>query len=485
MSKIRRLALSMLLGSATGLVLAAPQAGAETLQDALAAAYRDNPTLTGARAGQRATDEQVNIARARGRPSADAQVSYQRNLYQTFTISSADSQFTAQGGVQVPLYSGGQIRNAVNAAKLRAEAGRGDLRGTEATVFSRVVAAYMDVIRDSAVVSLNGQNVHSLQVNLQASRDRFSVGDLTRTDVAQSESRLALAVANLEQAQAQLITSKENYIALVGSPAGDLQPPPPLPGLPTSPDAAVSIALADNPDIQAANKARDAARYDVRSTEGRILPTLSGFANGTNAHSYGYRGTIFGLNATNQSVAVGASITVPIYQGGGPAAAQRQAVAQEGVAIEREIETERGVISQVRASYASWQASLKTIDSTEQAVKAAELSLEGVKAENSVGARTILDILNAEQEALNARVQLVTARRNAYVAAFTLIAALGHGQAEDLGLDPATRYDPMANDKRVRGKFLDFDFDRRPTAVSTSTRATPSQDARSINLPTP
>lgn len=482
MSKIRCLGTSLLSGTTTFLLIATP-VSAETLQDALAKAYRDNPTLTAARAGQRVNDEQTNIVRANGRPAADASISYQRNFAQTLGINSADAQLSAQAQLQVPLYSGGSVRNAINAAKLRADAGRKDLRGTEASIFSQVVGTYMDVIRDSAVVGLNTQNVSALEVNLRASRDRFDVGDLTRTDVAQSESRLALARANLQQAQAQLIASKENYIALVGSPPTTLEAPTALPGLPESPETAVTIALTDNPDIQSAKTNREAARYDVRSAEGRIMPTISAFTNASYAQSYGFSGTIVGLQARNHAVAAGASISIPLYQGGRPAAQQRQAVAQEAAAIEREVAIERDVISQVRASFASWQASLRTIEATQQAVSAAELSLEGVKAENSVGSRTILDILNAEQEALNARVQLVTARRNAHVAAFTVIAAIGHAQAEDLGLASGAPYDPMMNDRRVRAKLFDVDFDPAPSRVASSTRDTPAQDSLAIPLP--
>ena len=156
----------------------------------------------------------------------------------------------------------------------------------------------------------------------------------------------------------------------------------------------------------------------------------------------------------------------------------RQNQALESQAIERQIEVERGVISQARAAYAALQASLRTIQSSQKAVDAAELSLEGVRAENSVGSRTILDILNAEQESLNAKVELVTARRNAYVAGFTLLAAMGHAEADDLGLESGTLYDPMVNYDRVEGKWFDWDYDGKPQAVSTRTVDTPAQNAK-------
>lgn len=445
---------------------------AETLQGALAKAYRSNPTLTGARAGQRATDENVPIQKAAGRPDIGASAQFQELIVRpsnSFLAPHRSANLSAS--VNVPIYSGGAVRNAVKAAETRVQAGQADLRGTEASIFSQVVAAYMDVIRDSAIVSLNRANVRVLEVNLQATNDRFEVGDVTRTDVAQSESRLALARSDMQTAEAGLIASRENYIALVGEAPDMLEPPPALPGLPATPDAAVQVALADNPDILASQKARDAARYDVRVAKAGVSPTLSGFSQGS------YTDYMTGDIAANKQVAVGATLTVPFYQGGRPAAQVRQSQALESQAQEREIEVERGVIAQVRAAYASWQASLQTIESSQAAVDAASLSLEGVRAENSVGSRTILDILNAEQEALIARVELVSARRNAYVAGFSLLAAMGHAEADDLGLESGALYDPMVNYERVKGKWWDWDYDPAPVPAATRTVDTPAQTA--------
>lgn len=449
-------------------------ASAETLQGALAKAYRSNPTLTGARAGQRATDETVPLEKAAGRPNAGAQVQFQELVVRPaagLSFNQPHRSLSTSGSIDVPIYSGGAVRNGVKAAKTRVEAGRANLRGTEASIFSQVVAAYMDVIRDSAIVSLNRANVNVLQVNLQATNDRFEVGDLTRTDVAQSESRLALARSDLQTAEANLIASRENYIALVGDAPNDLEPPPSLPGLPATPDSAVQVALSDNPDILASQKSREAARYDVRVAKAGVLPTLSGFAQGA------YTDYLDPDLNNNKQVAVGATVTVPLYQGGRPAAQVRQSQALVSQAMEQEIEVERSVIAQTRSAYASWQASLETIQSNQAAVAAANLSLEGVRAENSVGSRTILDILNAEQEALNAKVQLVSARRNAYVAGFSLLAAMGHAEADDLGLESGALYNPLVNYDRVKGKWFDWDFDPAPAPQATRTVDTPAQNA--------
>jgi outer membrane protein len=462
------------------LLLNAGTVRAETLQGALARAYLSNPTLTGTRAQQRATDENVPIRKADGRPDISTTAEFQELLVKPARAFLAPSRsLTGTASVNVPIYQGGAVRNGVKAAKVRVEAGQANLRGTEASIFSQVVAAYMDVIRDSAVVSLNQANVSALGVNLQATNDRFEVGDLTRTDVAQSESRLALARSDLQTAQANLIASRENYIALVGSAPDDLEPPPPLPGLPATPETAVQVALADNPDIISARKLREAARHDVKVAKAGVLPTLSGFAQGSYTHFLGSLNEPGNSDPsqTNKQVVAGATLRLPLYQGGRPAAQVRQNQALESQAIEQEIEVERGVIAQTRSAYASWQASLQSIESNQKAVEAANLSLEGVRAENSVGSRTILDILNAEQEALNAKVQLVSARRNAYVAGFSLLAAMGHAEADDLSLETGALYNPMVNYERVKGKWFDWDFDPAPGPQSTRTVDTPAQNA--------
>jgi outer membrane protein len=455
---------------------------AETLREALVKAYNTNPTITAQRATLRATDENVPIARAAGLPSANATgdlteflVTGQNNFL------APPRQGVARANVSVPLYQGGQVRNSVAAAKTRVEGGRATLRSTEADLFTNVVAAYMDVIRDEAIVGLNTQNVRVLDVNLQASRDRFQVGDLTRTDVAQSEARLALARAQLQSAQANLISSRESYIQFVGTPPGTLDTPPTLPHLPDSPASAVTVAIDNNPVLIAAAKERDASRYDVGVARASRLPQISavGGASYTN-----YLGSIASVpndvnripNA-NKAVQAGLSLTLPLFQGGRPAAQVRQAEAYQSRAIENVTATERNVIAQARSAFAIWRSSEQVIQSSETAVNANKLSLEGVRAENSVGTRTILDILNAEQELLNSQVTLVTARRDAYVAGFALLAAMGQAEARDLGLDGGVLYDPVANYNRVRHKIWDFGGDGEPVPVATRTAQSPAQNA--------
>ena len=271
---------SLLLGSAL-LALAAGPAHADTLREALNGAYRTNPTLQAARAQQRATDESVPIEKSAGRPNVTGSAQYIEFVKQSETNFTAPRRAINAGvDLGVPIYSGGAVKNAVKAAENRVEAGQADLRGTESAIFTQVVAAYMDVIRGEALVGLNTNQVEVLTVNAQATADRFEIGDLTRTDVAQSQSRLALAQGDLRSAQANLIAAREAYIQLTGLAPDDLQPPPPLPGLPASAEDAVFVALEDNPDLIAARERAEASRFDVDVAGSGRLPRVSIFTGG-------------------------------------------------------------------------------------------------------------------------------------------------------------------------------------------------------------
>jgi len=459
-------------------------AQADDLRGALLAAYNTNPTLQSARQTQRATDEGVPIARADGLPAAGVTAQETEYVKQSEILSATGAQrFAAVSGtLNVPLYSGGAVRNAIRAAEIRVGAGKAGLRGTESTVFSAVVGAYMDVILDEAVVRLNRTEVQTLQVNLQATTDRFQIGDLTRTDVAQSQSRLALAQGNLRGVEANLEAAREHYIQVVGKAPVNLEPPPPLPGLPTDADEAVQIALGDNPDLIAARERSRAAKSDVRVAGASRLPRLSLFADSLYGNYLGSLSIVgFGdpagsLPQSGTTADVGIRATIPLYQGGRPSAEVRQAQAREGAALEDEIGSERSVIEQVRSAFTAYQAANSIIESTQTAVDAAKLSLEGVRAENSVGRRTVLDILDAEQELVSAQQRLATARRNAYVAGFTLLAAMGKAEARDLGLDGGALYDPDPHYRAAKRAIWDWGSDPTPVARSTRTVDTPAQD---------
>jgi outer membrane protein len=285
--------------------------------------------------------------------------------------------------------------------------------------------------------------------------------------VAQSEARLQLGYSQLAASQGQLTASEANYRRVVGHAAGQLAPPPPLPPLPSTDDEAVRIALSDNPDLLSVTRQAKAAGYDVRVAEAGRLPTLSGVLSGTYVNELG--GAEANLPSTGTQTTIGLNARVPIFQGGLPAARVRQAQAQEGQLFETTIGTERAVVSTTRSAFAAYDSAQKAIQAQTIAVQANELALEGARAEQSVGTRTVIEVLNAEQELLNSQVALVTAKRDAYVAGFQLLNAMGQAEAQDLGLDGGPLYDPLGNYRRVANNWNDWAMDPRHAPVATRT----------------
>ncbi|WP_206367673.1 TolC family outer membrane protein [Sphingomonas piscis] len=461
------------LGSSL-LTLAAGSASADTLREALVSTYANNPTITAQRESLRATDANVAIARAAGRPQVNATVGLNRDLTQSGSLRRLGKGPYVSGGVDLsyPLFNGGSVRNSIEAARIRVEGGRATLRAVEGDTFTEAVAAYMDVIRDRAIVELNQNNVRVLTTNLEATRDRFEIGDLTRTDVAQSEARLQLGNSNLATAQGRLRGSEENYRRVVGRAPGVLAPPPPLPPLPATPEQAVQIALANNPDLIAIQREATAAGRDVRVAQASRLPTVSAVASGDYVNTVS--GDTGGTPRSGSATSVGVSTRIPLYQGGLPSARIRQAQAFEGQRLEQLVGTERAVVANTQSAFATYQAAQSAIQSNTVAVQANELALEGARAERSVGTRTVLDVLNAEQELLNSQVALVTAKRDSYVAGFQLLNAMGQAEADDLGLDGGPLYDPLGNYRRVAGNWNDWAGEPQHTAVATRT-VTPAE----------
>ncbi|HEX9947245.1 MAG TPA: TolC family outer membrane protein [Allosphingosinicella sp.] len=454
---------------AAALMTGAVANAAETLTDALVKTYAGNPTIMAQRAQLRSLDEGVAVARAAGRPQLSGTAGVNQDLFQTG--GGGGRNISASVDVSYPLFNGGRVRNSIRAADDRVLAGRASLKATEGDIFTEAVGAYMDVIRDRSIVTLNQNQVRVLQTNLQASRDRFEVGDLTRTDVAQSEARLALAQSALATAEGRLSGSEENYRRVIGELPEDLTPPPPLPPLPGTADQAVDIALANNSDLVAIAAQARAAGRDVSVARADRLPTVSG-VGGTDATNYlGTAGEQFAPGAPNQVFQgrVGVQARIPIYQGGLVGARVRQSQAIQSQLLERGVEVERLVVANTRAAFSSYQAAVEAIESNQVAVNANTLALEGTRAEQTVGTRNVLDVLNAEQELLNSQVALVTARRDAYVAGFALLNAMGRAEAEDLNLDGGTLYDPLDHYNRTRKRNSDWSDDPAPQAVSTRT----------------
>lgn len=474
-SKGRGVLLAAVAGSA---LLLSGAARADSLQQALVQTYSSNPTLTGQRANLRTLDEGVAIARAQGRPQLSATAGFNQDL--TRTGGGNGHNVSAGIDLSYPLFAGGRVRNSIGAANARVDAGRANLRATEGDVFTEAVGAYMDVIRDRSIVALNENQVKVLETNLQASRDRFEVGDLTRTDVAQSEARLSLARSSLATVRGQQTASEENYRRVIGALPGDLDPPPPLPPLPGTPGQAVDIALANNADLVSINQQIRAAGLDVSVARADRLPTVSAITNGTFVNYLGSAERQFGVPGvanTQTSGGVGVQARVPIYQGGLVGARVRQSQAIQGQLLEQGIAVERSVVARARSAFSTYQAARLAIQSNQTAVEANTLALEGTRAEQSVGTRNVLDVLNAEQELLNSQVALVTARRDAYVAGFALLNAMGRAEMRELNLDGGTLYNPVANYDRVSRRASDWNDDPAPQPVATRTVGPPDDNA--------
>lgn len=423
--------------------LAAP-VSAETLSDAIALAYRTNPTLLSQRASQRALDETVPQARAGLRPtvSVTADVDYSR----ADTAAGVVETDTAGIGIGLSqnLYTGGRVGHAISAAEAGVLAGREQLRGVEQGVLAAVIQAYVDVRRDMEILTIRQDNLTVLRRQLDESNARFEVGEITRTDVAQSQARLAQSEADLAQAQAQLSVSRAAYAAVVGQAPANLDAPAALPGVPTDFDAALDVGLVENPSVRAAQYNLQAAEARVAAARSEYLPSVRATA------SYGGTGDLSDFDLTDRTAfTAGASISVPLFTGGLNRSRVAQALEQANAA---QIDVEgqrRSVLQDVSSAYAQLVSARSTVTAGEQAVRAASVAAEGVRQEAQVGLRTTLDVLNQELELRSAQVQLVSARRNEYVAQAAVLAAMGRLQGPQL-VASVEAYDPAANAAAVR-----------------------------------
>jgi outer membrane protein len=448
---------------AFGTVLCALErpAAADTLEGALIAAYNNNPQINGQRAAARATDENVSIALGGYRPritgNASATEQYLDALQKSTSTASGYQRTTALFGVPSyglqatqTLYNGFQTANRTRQAEGQVFAARETLRNTEQTVLLSAVTAYMNLLRDGAIVELQQSNVNVLEATLRQTRDRFNVGEVTRTDVAQAESRLAAGRSQLLAAQSNYTTSKAVYRQVIGVEPGKLAPaspvdrksPPTLPG-------ALAQAAAEHPTITIAMYNVDVQVLQVKIAEGALYPTLS--AVGNVQKTYGSTQNPSTLDTTTASIA--AQLSIPLYQGGSEYATIRQAKETLGQR-QLDLDTARlAVQSNVVQSWGQLDAAKAQIEATQAQVAAAEIALNGVREEARVGQRTALDVLNAQQDLVNARVALVTAQRDRMVASYTVLASVGALSPQVLGLNIPT-YDPIVHYQQVRDSWF-------------------------------
>jgi TolC family type I secretion outer membrane protein len=443
------------LGGVLLLALSGQPARAQSLEEALANAYVSNPTIEAQRAQLRATDELVPQALSGYRPTveAGADAGYSRSRIRAGDRAATTS--LQQRGLDLsvvqPLYSGGRTQAGTKRAEALVEAQRADLLSTEQSVLLDGATAYLDVVRDQAVVDLNVNNEQVLRRQLDASRDRFNVGEITRTDVSQAESRLARAISDRIQAEGQLSGSRAVYARVIGSPPGRLTAPRLVFDLPSSREETVALAESNNPNVIAAEFSETAARNAVDAVRGEMLPSAN--LRGTLSRTYEPS-----ASADRQDGAsVTASVTIPLYQAGSTESRVREArqtAGQRRIQIE---ESRRQVVENAIRAWEGLTTARATIESRQSQVRSSEIALEGVRQEALVGSRTTLDTLDSEQELLDARVQLVQAQRNEMVAAFSVLSATGQLSARQLGLR-VPFYDHQKHYKQVRDKWWGTDI---------------------------
>lgn len=418
---------------------AAPiSANAESLFGAMAKAYENNPDLNAARAGLRATDEGVAIAKSGYRPLIAGEVTtYSRDVegFQTNSL-------TAGVTISQTLFDGFQTRNNVRAAEAVVFAGRENLRGTEIDILLATVQAYAGVILNNQLVVYYKENLKFLQEQLSASNARFQVGEGTRTDVSLAEAELQGAKAALSQAVAAAATSVATYVQIVGTaPSGLKAVPLPSRLLPNNLDSAVAVGLREHPTILAALHGVDAAEFGVKSDEGKLLPGVS--VSGSVSQADG------GISTSQ----VQAQLKIPLYTGGLAAATVRQSketLGQQRILVDS---ARRAIQQSIVASWTQMEAARATIAANNAQARAASLAVNGVVEQRNVGQSTTLDVLNAQQTVINAKQALAQSEYNAIVAAYSVLAGTGRLTIDRLGLQVAA-YKPEVHYEATKDRWF-------------------------------
>ncbi|MEO0880865.1 MAG: TolC family outer membrane protein, partial [Pseudomonadota bacterium] len=411
-------------------------ASGETLKDALSVAHRTNPTLRAERARLRATQELPSQAWADALPQVSASAGIERNNTTNtslFNVTLDDNgnplppepqsvsftPITAGVSATQTVFAGLRNVNAIKSARARVRAGGAQLISVEQSVLQRAATAYFDVLRDATIYDARLSNVTVLLSRQREAQVRFEVGETTRTDVAQADARLAGARAELAAAQAALAQSRATYKEVVGEAPGTLDAAPAMPAVPESEEQAQSFAAVYAPAVVAARETETASRKQVAVARSALAPTVSLTAR----YQYAEDPSFFIQN--DEQFVYGAQASIPIFLGGLNYSRIREAKALHDADRQGVSEAERRVAANVTAAWEQLQAARAVIASTRAAVEANELAFTGVKRENEVGARTTLDVLNAQQELLNARVALSNAVRDERAATFNLLAAAG------------------------------------------------------------
>ena len=453
-----RAALAGALAIVTG--AAVSPANALTLKEALAQAYRNSPQLAAERARVRGRDEQISQALANWRPRVVVEGSTgiaQRRFNQTMAINrgvrETDTSHPLQAGLTVTqsLYRGGRNDAQTRRAEEEILADRARLSSVEQDVLLAALITYVDVVRDTAVVELNVNNERVLTRQLEATSDRFRVGEVTRTDVALARSRLSRATADLIRARGSLTDSRANFANIVGVPADGLEEVEPLADLPSTESDAVAQARSDSFAVVLARHGERAARQRVTEISGELLPTVSVSGGISRALD------LSDSNTETDRMELTGRVTVPLYQSG--AVSSRVRAAKHAVAQRRNefLQAVRAADTTATKRWEDYRTAEAGIAAFTDAVRAARIALEGVEQEALVGSRTVLDVLDAEQELLDARVSLVRARRDLVVATYALRSAVANLTAGSLDLE-VELYDPRENYRKTRERWYGTDI---------------------------
>lgn len=439
-----------------GLPVLSSGAGAATLTDALASAYNGNPALLAQRALLRQADEGVSQALSGWRPTVQFRGAIGYEMTGTNQVTLRGQQIsqnmhprTADVTVTQPVYNGGRTVAGVSQSENQVQATRAQTLQIEEQVLLQVVQSYMDVVQAQSVLDLNINNEQVLRRQLEATRDRFRVGEVTRTDVAQAEAGLASATADRVQAEGNLEVARHAYERVVGDPPGLLVPPRERPVLPASREEATTLAGANNPGVISAQFAEAAAKDGVQVVRAQLLPQLNVVGDLSRGLETSVRGVM------SDTATIEAQVSIPLYEGGQIYSQTRQAVdtvSQRRLQVD---DTRRQVVQTTNQNWETLQSARARVQSLTASVRANTIAYEGVQQEALVGARTVLDVLNAEQTLFTTRVQLVQAQHDETVAEFAVSSDVGNLTAMDLKL-PVKLYDFDKHYRSVRDKWFGF-----------------------------
>ncbi|MCT4574639.1 MAG: TolC family outer membrane protein [Alphaproteobacteria bacterium] len=422
---------------------------ASVLNSVLVKTYNNNPTIRSMRQTVKSNDENVAQALSGWRPAIQASGSVSYEDKNTSPVSSSDGNNTSESvllSVSQPLYKGGETVASVRSAKNKVKSYHENLKKVENTVLLSAVKAYVDVIRDRAILDLNDKNVKVLEKKLEATKSRFEVGELTQTDVSQAEASLSEAIADRVSAKSDLNSSISYYQSIVGEYPHDLKDPILISKIPASQTEAINLAMKYNPDIRSAIYLEKASKDDVNVKYAGLLPEVTitgGIRKNYDVSDY--------IDDTDNSY-ITANLTIPLYKSGSVSSKIRQAKHLSNQKSIDVVKTKREVSYDIVRAWQTYQAAISTISARELQIEANDIALKGVQEEELVGSRTVIDVLDAEQDLLDSKVDLIKSHRDKIYKSYELLSKIGCLTAKDLKLD-VDYWNPEDNYNKVKNKW--------------------------------